>query len=63
MNVLSTLNPNHRYFERSFYPSNEELGRKGSKQKNSAIDEQDPFFEGLPDHISKRKAVQKALCN
>jgi hypothetical protein len=39
LNVLSTLNPNHRYFERSFYPSNEELGGKGSKQKNSAIDE------------------------
>jgi hypothetical protein len=58
LNVLSTLNPNHRYFERSFYPSNEELGGKGSKQKNPAIDGQDPFFEGLPDHISKRKVAK-----
>ena len=54
----STLNPNHRYFERSYYPSNEELGGRRSKQKKSAIDEQDPFFEGLPDHISKRKVAK-----
>ena len=31
IDVLSTLNPNHRYFERSYYPSGEELGGKESK--------------------------------
>ena len=31
IDVLSTLNPNHRYFDRSYYPSDEELGGKGSK--------------------------------
>jgi hypothetical protein len=31
--VLSTLQPNHRYFNKSYYPSDEELGGRGIKVK------------------------------
>ena len=32
--VLSTLQPNHRYLGKSYYPSDEELGGRGAKVKN-----------------------------
>ena len=55
LNVLSTLNPDHRFFHRSYYPSDEELGGRGAKSKNLPIEEEDPFLAGLPQHISKKK--------
>jgi hypothetical protein len=33
LDVLSTLNPNHRYFQKNYYPSEEELGGRGSLLK------------------------------
>jgi hypothetical protein len=53
--VLSTLNPDHRFFHRSYYPSDEELGGRGAKSKNMPAEEEDPFLAGLPEHISKKK--------
>jgi hypothetical protein len=32
--VLSTLQPNHRFFGKSYYPSDEELGGRGTRVKN-----------------------------
>jgi len=32
--ALSTLQPNHRFFGKSYYPSDEELGGRGAKVKN-----------------------------
>ncbi|MFN7881363.1 MAG: hypothetical protein ACK5NI_02770 [bacterium] len=55
LDVLSTLNPDHRYFHRSYYPSDEELGGKGTKSKKVPVEEEDPFLAGLPEHISKKK--------
>jgi hypothetical protein len=48
LNVLSTLNPDHKYFHRSYYPSDEELGGRAAKSKKAAIEEEDPFLVGLP---------------
>ena len=39
--VLSTLQPNHRFFGKSYYPSDEELGGRGAKVKNQNEDEYD----------------------
>ena len=55
LDVLSTLNPDHRYFHRSYYPSDEELGGRGVKSKKVPVEEEDPFLAGLPEHISKKK--------
>ena len=55
LDVLSTLNPDHRYFHRSYYPSDEELGGRGAKSKKVPVEEEDPFLAGLPEHISKKK--------
>jgi hypothetical protein len=46
--VLSTLNPDHKYFHRSYYPSDEELGGRAAKSKNAAVEVEDPFLVGLP---------------
>ena len=54
--VLSTLQPNHRFFGKSYYPSDEELGGRGAKNRNNNDTEYDEFFEGLPEHLSKAKA-------
>jgi hypothetical protein len=48
LNVLSTLNPDHKYFHRSYYPSDEELGGRAAKSKNAAVEVEDPFLVGLP---------------
>ena len=58
--VLSTLQPNHRYFGKSYYPSDEELGGRGAKVKNQNDDEYDEFFDDLPEHLSKAKYSKKA---
>ena len=55
LDALSTLNPDHRYFHRSYYPSDEELGGRGAKSKKVPVEEEDPFLAGLPEHISKKK--------
>ena len=34
--VLSTLKPNHRYFSKSYFPSDVELGGRGAKVKHEA---------------------------
>jgi hypothetical protein len=31
--VLSTLDPNHRFFQKSYYPTDEELGIKNRKNQ------------------------------
>ena len=54
--VLSTLQPNHRFFDKSYFPSDEELGGRGAKIKHNNDAEYDEFFEGLPEHLSKAKA-------
>ena len=54
--VLSTLQPDHRYFGKSYYPSDEELGGRGAKVKHDNDADYDEFFEGLPEHLSKAKA-------
>jgi len=54
--VLSTLQPNHRFFDKSYFPSDEELGGRGAKIKHNNDAEYDEFFEGLPEHLSKGKA-------
>jgi hypothetical protein len=38
LNVLSTLNPKHAFFHKSYYPSNEQLGGRG-KPVNDSIEE------------------------
>jgi len=35
LNVLSTLNPKHAFFHKSYYPSNEELGGRGKNIENA----------------------------
>jgi len=45
--VLSTLQPNHRFFSKSYYPSEEELGGRGTKAKVKQ-DDYDEFFDNLP---------------
>ena len=57
--ILSTLQPNHRYFGKSYYPSDEELGGRGAKVKNHNDDEYDEFFDDLPEHLSKAKYSKK----
>ena len=57
--VLSTLQPNHRFFSKSYYPSDEELGGRGAKTRNNNDAEYDEFFEGLPEHLSKAKYSKK----
>ena len=57
--VLSTLQPNHRYFGKSYYPSDEELGGRGLKVKPKD-NEPDEFFDNLPEHLSKAKYQRKA---
>ena len=59
MHVLLTLNSDHRYFHRSYYPSDEELGGRGARAKKAVVEEQDPFLDGLPEHISKKKSKQQ----
>jgi hypothetical protein len=54
--VLSTLQPNHRYFQKSYFPSDEELGGRGTKVKPPKDEEYDQFFDNLPEHLSKAKA-------
>ena len=44
----STLQPNHRYFGKSYYPSDEELGGRGAKVKNENEADYDEFFDDLP---------------
>ena len=61
--VLSTLQPNHRYFSKSYYPSDEELGGRGTKVKPPKDDEYDEFFDNLPDHLSKAKYSRKVPAN
>ena len=38
--VLSTLNCNHKYFYKSYYPSDAELGIKVKKYENNEINVQ-----------------------
>jgi hypothetical protein len=54
--VLSTLKPNHKYFGKSYYPSDAELGGRGTKVRNEADPDYDEFFNDLPEHLSKAKA-------
>ena len=61
--VLSTLQPNHRYFSKSYYPSDEELGGRGSNVKPPKDNEYDEFFDNLPDHLSKAKYSRKVPAN
>ena len=35
--VLSTLNSNHKYFDKSYYPSDAELGIKSKKNEINEI--------------------------
>ena len=58
--VLSTLKPNHRYFSKSYYPSDVELGGRGAKVKHEADADYDEFFDDLPEHLSKAKYSKKA---
>ena len=60
--VLSTLQPNHRYFSKNYYPSDEELGGRGTKVKPKD-DEYDEFFDNLPEHLSKAKYSKKVPVN
>jgi hypothetical protein len=57
--VLSTLQPDHRYFGKSYYPSDEELGGRGAKVKHDNDADYDEFFEGLPEHLSKARYSKK----
>jgi len=61
--VLSTLQPNHRYFNKSYFPSDEELGGRGTKIKHSRDEEYDEFFDNLPEHLSKAKYSRKNPVN
>jgi hypothetical protein len=61
--VLSTLQPNHRYFNKSYFPSDEELGGRGTKIKHSKDEEYDEFFDNLPEHLSKAKYSRKNPVN
>jgi len=60
--VLSTLQPNHRYFSKSYYPSDEELGGRGIKVKPKEH-VPDEFFDNLPEHLSKAKYSRKNPVN
>ena len=60
--VLSTLQPNHKFFNKSYYPSDEELGGRGLKAKPKD-NEPDEFFDNLPEHLSKAKYSRKAPGN
>ena len=53
--VLSTLNPGHMFFAKSFYPQPSMLNN--AKELESALNE-DEFFDDLPDvqHVNKFKA-------
>ena len=57
--VLSTLKPNHKYFGKSYYPSDAELGGRGTKVRNEADPDYDEFFNDLPEHLSKAKYSKK----
>ena len=58
--VLSTLKPNHRYFGKSYYPSDVELGGRGAKVRHEVDADYYEFFEDLPEHLSKAKYSKKA---
>ena len=46
--ALSTLQPNHRFFGKSYCSSDEELGGRGAKVKNENEADYDEFFDDLP---------------
>ena len=46
--ALSTFQPNHRFFGKSYYPSDEELRGIGAKVKNENEADYEEFFDDLP---------------
>ena len=53
--MLSTLNPDHIFFHKSFYPSDEEKGKRGNNSKNQISKKEAEVLEGLPFQIFKKK--------
>ena len=55
---LSTLNPEHRYFKKDYYPSKAELKqpKDGENEESKSIyeisSEEDPFFKDIPNEVS-----------
>jgi len=50
--TLSTLNPNHHFFQKGYIPSDEEKGRKSVSDKRTIISKQEAaFLKDLPQNL------------
>ena len=70
LTVLASLNPEHPYFARDYYPSDEELGRPQKKKPAAGFGpmpgdegrekpgEPDPFLDNLPIQILKKSTKE-----
>ena len=58
--LLSTLKHNHRYFGKSYYPSDNELVEKEQMLSMKMMLTMINFFDDPLDHLSKSKYSKKA---
>ena len=58
INVLSTIDPKHQFFDKSFVPVKQPANKD---YKELLIHNEDGFFDGLPDSMSKSKRVCKEV--
>ena len=60
VDVLSTVNPGHRYFNKDYYPSPEELRNvEHLDEFKVTMDNSDGFFDNLPQKKFKGKKKSK----
>lgn len=59
MNVLSTINPGHRFFQKKYLPTAQELRSTDTSTVTKVVDNQDNFFTDLPNWSSLKKPKTK----
>jgi len=53
--ILSTLNQDHRYFDKDYRATAEELREEDDGFQGLMVDNTDDFFDGLPEQSGKKK--------
>ena len=60
LNVLSTLSPDHRYFNKDYYPTpQEQRNQEYLEEHRVFVDNADGFFDNLPPNKFKGKKKSK----
>jgi hypothetical protein len=57
--VLSTIHPGHRFFQKRYLPTAQELRNTDSSTVAKVVDNHDGFFNDLPNWASLRKTKSK----